>query len=187
LKLFENLNNQIKKEEFLIDIIRDTYWCILLDYKSNEFLELNKIFNMSTPSILFVNKTYLGKISNENLLLILDEKSFNIDTFRETILTHMSENHNTSSNINSNQINYSNFQNYENLSQGDIIQMQKEELKQLERDAEMKKIKEKKEKEQKIKKEEEEKKMIQDKTKRKESLLSNFCFQNHQKTILIVI
>ena len=94
---------------------------------------------------MYVNKSQINVITHENVLLIDD--TLTIDNFKETILNQINDPRNipstqvTNTNINKNVMNYNHDYNKEDFreSDGDLINYQNQELKELEREFEMKK------------------------------------------------
>ena len=94
---------------------------------------------------MYVNKSQINVITHENVLLIDD--TLTIYIFKETILNQINDPRNipstqvTNTNINKNVMNYNHDYNKEDFreSDGDLINYQNQELKELEREFEMKK------------------------------------------------
>jgi len=156
LNSLSELVNNIKNEEYLIDILRDSYTIHVSDSSTSEFKEISKNFSIHKyPCIIYINKSQLSTINQENVLYI--EENFSIDSFRETIFNQINDPRNTPSsvvpqneNINNNFVPHQNSSdfNFHDVPEtdSDLIHYQNQELRLLEKEAENRKIKEQKEK-----------------------------------------
>jgi len=142
----------------------------LIDSATLEYKDISKNFSIhKLPALIYVNKTQLGAINHDNVLLI--DENFTIDSLRETIFNQINDPKNTpsqevspsSSFENRNQsTHHDNDFHYDREyfpeTDADLIHHQNKELRELERQAEEQRRKEQNEKEEKEKKVREEKK-----------------------------